>query len=44
MNKKCPMCETKNASIGVLGNLIHYLCGACGMWYNSEKKGKKNGY
>lgn len=30
----CPICGYTNAPIGALGNLLHYCCRACGMWYS----------
>lgn len=32
----CPACATINAYMGILGNLRHYRCSACGLQYSEE--------
>lgn len=35
--RPCPLCEALNDPTGELGNLVHYNCRGCGMWYNRER-------
>ena len=30
----CPICDAPNEPLGILGNLPHYRCRACGLMYN----------
>ena len=33
--RSCPMCNHDNAPMGIMGNLMHYSCRACGMAYSA---------
>lgn len=32
----CPICETQNETMGMLGNIIHFRCRSCGTMYYKE--------
>ncbi len=32
----CPICTAPNQPAAQLGNLLHYCCRDCGMWFNHE--------
>jgi uncharacterized Zn finger protein len=37
----CDICSGPLIHMGKLGELIHYLCRNCGMWYNRRIKRRK---
>ena len=39
--KSCGICSGELVRQGQLGDLIHYLCRDCGMWWNRRIKRKK---
>jgi hypothetical protein len=35
---ECPACGALNEPIGKLGNVAHFTCRCCGMWFNDSEQ------
>lgn len=34
----CPACDCLNEPMGGLGNILHFNCRDCGVWYQEKKE------